>query len=316
MSAETRDPSSAGSSGPPGLEDEVRRLSEERGRIETQLKRQAIAYSTVIEIANRINSTGLDLRRIESYTTTMLRGQFGVLRVFLLRQEPTEPERIRVTVPSKTALGGLDFPSEGPFAAQLLEKARPVPAAEFGPLAGRFPEYEALRGGGVEVCVPLLHAGTDERRELKGLLGVGEKIRRAPFTPADLELLQVLSDMVAISLNNAALYHRSIVDSLTRVYSRGHFDVHLHQELARARRVVQREENRLRGADAAHRFVTLVMLDIDHFKKVNDTHGHPVGDKVLRSVAGVLHQAVRTMDIVSRYGGEEFAIVFPETAKA
>jgi two-component system cell cycle response regulator len=60
----------------------------------------------------------------------------------------------------------------------------------------------------------------------------------------------------------------------------------------------------------------MLMLDLDHFKVVNDTHGHLVGDDVLRTVAGFLQSAIRSVDIVARYGGEEFVVVLPETGFA
>jgi diguanylate cyclase (GGDEF)-like protein len=104
------------------------------------------------------------------------------------------------------------------------------------------------------------------------------------------------------------------VDGLTQVYSRGHFDAHLLQEIARARRFHQKDTGA--GADAkVNQHVSLVMVDIDHFKQFNDRHGHQVGDLVLQTVAHTLHEAVRTMDIVARYGGEEFSLIFPETRK-
>jgi len=146
-------------------------------------------------------------------------------------------------------------------------------------------------------------------------MAVGPRLTGLPFSEADRDLLSVLGDMIAISIHNAQLYHRSIVDGLTKVFSRGHFDVHLFQEISRARRYIQREENQLSKDEGTNKYVSLAMVDIDFFKKFNDTYGHQVGDRVLRSVAGVLHDAVRNMDIVARYGGEEFALVFPETQK-
>jgi diguanylate cyclase (GGDEF)-like protein len=87
------------------------------------------------------------------------------------------------------------------------------------------------------------------------------------------------------------------VDGLTGLANRRHFDATLTREVANARR--RREP------------LSLVLIDIDHFKLVNDTAGHLAGDEVLRSLALVLQSASREMDLVARYGGEEFALVLP-----
>jgi diguanylate cyclase (GGDEF)-like protein len=74
-----------------------------------------------------------------------------------------------------------------------------------------------------------------------------------------------------------------------------------------------RLDEHLQAAQRYGRKVSLILCDIDHFKSVNDTYGHPVGDQVLRGVAKVLAKEARTTDVVARYGGEEFAVVMPET---
>ncbi len=96
------------------------------------------------------------------------------------------------------------------------------------------------------------------------------------------------------------IYELSIRDALTKVYNRRYFDERLGAEVAYARR---------------HRsLVSLIMLDIDHFKQLNDTYGHLAGDRVLAEVAGFVQGQVRSEDVLARYGGEEFAVLVRETA--
>lgn len=91
----------------------------------------------------------------------------------------------------------------------------------------------------------------------------------------------------------------SIRDELTGLYNRRYFIEALERELA--------------GAKRHKRELVLCMMDLDHFKKVNDAYGHPVGDMVLKGVAKMLKQSVRQSDITCRYGGEEFAAILPDT---
>jgi diguanylate cyclase (GGDEF)-like protein len=116
-------------------------------------------------------------------------------------------------------------------------------------------------------------------------------------------MLGMLGQAVAITFHNELLYRRSIIDDLTRVSSRGHFEAHLSQEIGRVRRYGSKS-------------ISLVILDLDHFKQVNDTHGHLAGDEVLRRVAALLRETVRSVDMVARYGGEEFAVILIEIDRA
>ncbi|MHC4598579.1 MAG: sensor domain-containing diguanylate cyclase [Planctomycetota bacterium] len=290
-------------------------ISETVTSLQRDVKKQRIDFSTIIEIANQINAKGLDLARIEGYTITMIRGQFGVMNVMILRQEAFDNPRVTITAPRGVDPPLSDFSVDGPFAHHLVQVNRPLISEEFRTFADAFPEYQKLSASGVEMLIPLVHATSEAGKALKGVLCLGRKIGDRPFGDEDRDLARVLGDMVAVALHSAQLYHRSIVDGLTQVYSRGHFDVHLVQEIARAKRFLQKEEKELKPDARTNRYVSLVMVDIDHFKDFNDTYGHQVGDAVLRAVAQTLHNCVRTMDIVARYGGEEFALVFPETKK-
>lgn len=116
------------------------------------------------------------------------------------------------------------------------------------------------------------------------------------------ELELILTDIakhLALVVKTPSLHDRAIIDGLTGLFTRRHFDIRIDDMFRLARRY---------GTPFA-----LVLLDVDHFKEVNDTYGHPAGDTVLREAAGVITTAIRDCDSAFRYGGEEFAILLPET---
>jgi two-component system cell cycle response regulator len=115
---------------------------------------------------------------------------------------------------------------------------------------------------------------------------------------ATIQRAQVIETTRADNARLEALAH---TDPLTQVLNRRALTLRLTAELDRARRY--------------NSVLTLLMVDLDHFKRVNDTYGHLTGDDALREVAALLQHAVRSVDVVARYGGEEFVVVLPETAE-
>ena len=158
---------------------------------------------------------------------------------------------------------------------------------------------ESAHGATNAIAHPL--RGADASQELVGVVSVARAGR--PFTSGDRELFAYLAGQVARSMENVELHEttarRSVTDELTGLSNRRAFDDALAGEVERAKRF---------GTDLG-----LVLIDLDDFKRINDTYGHPQGDVVLREVARVLRDSSREVDHPARYGGEELAAVLPGT---
>jgi diguanylate cyclase (GGDEF)-like protein/PAS domain S-box-containing protein len=164
--------------------------------------------------------------------------------------------------------------------------------------------HALVKPGRLNICAPMLAHG-----EAIGVLHLMTQQPTLGPVTADklhLELLQAAADEVALSTANLrlrdALRQQSICDPLTELYNRRFMDEWLGRELPRSIRT--------------HRPLALLIFDLDNFKRVNDTFGHECGDLVLREVGTYLRRAVRRSDIACRIGGEEFAMLLPETALA
>jgi diguanylate cyclase (GGDEF)-like protein len=143
----------------------------------------------------------------------------------------------------------------------------------------------------------LTGAGSTEEK-IRGLeLGAIDYVTK-PFDPAELRarVRAALRMKFMIDL----LAKKAQIDALTGLWNRRYFDQRLDAEISLANR--------------ARRPLAVIMLDLDHFKSINDQYGHPMGDEVLRRIGHLLVESVRTEDVVCRYGGEEFAIIVPNAA--
>jgi diguanylate cyclase (GGDEF)-like protein len=132
----------------------------------------------------------------------------------------------------------------------------------------------------------------------EGVLAVQSRTADA-FSAEHQRLLQSIALQVAAALQNAHLYEMAMVDGLTGLFVRRYFDARIEEEIERARRYGQG--------------FSVVMMDVDDFKALNDAHGHQAGDRVLRQVAAAVKANMRGVDTASRYGGEEIALILPRT---
>jgi diguanylate cyclase (GGDEF)-like protein/putative nucleotidyltransferase with HDIG domain len=184
----------------------------------------------------------------------------------------------------------------GGLAEQVFRDGRPVVSSDGAD--SRYRPSRLVRDEGLRafVCLPLATAS-----ERFGVIYF-YLADRDDFTPDELSLLSGFANLTANAIVNARLYERvaaeARTDMLTGLRNRRSFDQRLAEEHSRSKRY--------------EKPFALAMIDIDHFKKINDTYGHIAGDSVLKQFGRVLEMQFRDVDVVTRYGGEEFAVILPE----
>jgi len=149
----------------------------------------------------------------------------------------------------------------------------------------------------LKLSVPL-HCGM----EMAGFLNLGEKNDKTPYNREDIDILNAFGRQLSICLDNAKLYSRAVKDDLTQLYRINYLNRRIQEEIERF--------------DRYGRAFSLIFIDVDDFKKINDTCGHQAGDVVLKKIARFIKTNIRKADIAARYGGEEFCVLMPETDKA
>ena len=149
-----------------------------------------------------------------------------------------------------------------------------------------------ISGNVKEVCMPI------EKDGQRLALVVARK-GDDQFDRVRLNLSAVISSHIAVAFDNARLYNIAITDELTKTFTKRHFRQCVEQSFSEYKQY-------------GNKFA-LLMMDLDKFKQVNDTHGHVAGDAVLQRVGEILHKSVRENDLIFRYGGEEFTVILPVT---
>lgn len=178
--------------------------------------------------------------------------------------------------------------------------------AEKGPVFVQDPEHHPVKEQTPPHQPPLhqfLSLPLLFQEKILGVLTVVNKKEKGVFSQEDIDILSTLALHSAVAIENARFLEeaerKAITDSLTGLYNHREFQKRLMEEVDRGNRY---------GKE-----FSLLMLDIDHFKIFNDTHGHPVGDAILKEVVKLVESSIRNVDIPSRYGGEEFSVILPET---
>ncbi len=150
----------------------------------------------------------------------------------------------------------------------------------------------------IKALNPSLIIPLKAKSDICGILILGERISGETFSDTEKGYVLNIALLAAIAIHNSIIYEVATTDMMTKLKMR-HFFMSVLAEC---------QKNALIGV----RDLSLIMLDIDHFKKCNDTYGHTCGDDVLKKVANIIKSYVRSIDIAARYGGEEFVILLPE----
>lgn len=238
------------------------------------------------------------------------------------RLERSVSELRAVTEITELIHSTLEIESVGPILLNILEKVIDIPAASLYAIDKAKQETvfatSSIVGGGTPRAYSGLElAGTAPLGSSDGALSCIELVDHPNtlvvfcaeteaidgLTTDDRIVLQAVASELVVAVENSRLYRLTkrlaITDELTDLYNYRFLQQRLDDEIGRADRYRKR--------------LSLLMLDLDNFKSVNDTHGHLVGDSVLAEIGQLLKVTVREVDIVARYGGEEFSVILPET---
>ena len=260
--------------------------------LERQRARQLEAINTIAQQTTAV----MDLEDLLSRVCSVIQHAFQVPHVSLLLREDNDlvlrahEGTLKPCIPA-----GMRLPVDREPWARILQTGATCNEKDLTSTPG---SYKLFEESASRLSIPLISFG-----QTLGVLTLHSSQRNA-FRESELESLESVADICASSIQNAHYVERirqlSYLDGLTGIFNRRFFELRIMEEIERARRC---------GTGLA-----VVIADIDQFKRLNDEFGHLLGDEVLRQVSSLFHQQLRKIDVVCRYGGEEFAILLTNTS--
>ena len=275
----------------------------ERARTDLELKAELetrVAELQILYDLARTIAASLDLNEVLQRVASLLPQKLQVPKFSLMLLNADGKLEVLKAHPPNVGSEGLTFAIGEGVCGKAAELRRSWYVADL-----EKDELFRVRGDarvkerGCLLSVPMVRG-----EELLGVLNF-ERPRKADFGPEELEFFAAVADQVGLAVQNARLHEQtvalSITDALTGVPNRRYLFQQLEAEIARAARF-----------DTP---LTMLMIDIDHFKQLNDSAGHSAGDDVLRRVCQLLKHNLRKVDTLARYGGEEFVVLLPQVSR-
>jgi diguanylate cyclase (GGDEF)-like protein len=282
------------------LEQKVTQLSEDNEIIHKELNKSIFEILALIEFTNILGGT-VDFQRMLGMMVDTIKRiiDYDGCCLFLI-DESRHNVSVAISRGLPETFNQQNIPLDQFFAENVLSSGQAVLVEDIYREIDRFPgNYTAETFGGLHsmIILPLLVQNSS-----LGVLMIAKNVVSG-FSYEDLRLLFVISNEAALAIQNKHLYEKvynaSISDGLTGLYNHKYFREQL--------------QTQIQTAKAENRTISLILMDIDYFKTINDTYGHLIGDMVLQQIAVILKSALPDEFLIARYGGEEFAALLPET---
>lgn len=254
---------------------------------------------TLFDVARELNST-LNEKKISQTMLLTCMGQMGVRSAIIFQLEEYVDYKLLIK-----DYRGIDLVNKSEYVFDIGEKlmkhflsiGKGVLVKQLQNKFKDDPDYRKFLALNISLFIPFI-----DKKEIRYALAVGQKMSGESFTQDQIEFLSILTNLGSLALENAKLYTMATTDGLTNLYIQRYFVLKAEEEIKRSKRYSQPH--------------CMLMIDVDNFKKINDTYGHLEGNKILKGIADTLIKGTRDSDIVARYGGEEFAILMPMTDKS
>jgi len=255
-------------------------------------KRQIFDLTNMLDLGKTLNAS-LSLEDVLDNVVLFCNGHFHASdAVILLETDNKGTPLFESQSPAEEIL----IQTSDPFVKYISADPRAILVHELKDNKQLNKAYNHFADHGIHLIVPLRF-----KTRINGILCLKKKEEGfgKVYTEDEKRYMDIIAGFASVAIENARLYEIATIDLKTRLYNHGYFQNRLIEEIKRAERY---------KTD-----LSLMMLDLDHFKNVNDTYGHMMGDDVLIAIADTLRGQVRECDIPARFGGEEFTVILPET---